>query len=207
MSVLDRVFAAAYDPVMSGAERRALGHRRRELLGGLRGHLVDVGAGTGANLRHLDGQVDHVTALEPSSAMARRLRSAAAERHDLDIDVIEAPAEALPLPDASADAVVTTLVLCSVDDLDRSIQELRRVLRPAGRLVVLEHVADHRPRQATLQRVLEPAWKTLARGCHLTRDTRTALADNGFRVDQLRPWRLPGGGPAAPAISGVATPR
>lgn len=207
MSLLDRIFAAAYDPVMSRVEDRVLARRRRELLAGLRGHVVDVGAGTGANLRHLDAQVDHVTALEPSPAMARRLRAAAAARPDLDIDVIEAPAEALPLPDASVDAVVSTLVLCSVDDLQRSIQELRRVLRADGRLLVLEHVAAGRPGLARVQCALEPAWRTLARGCHLTRDTLTALADHGFVVDEVRPWRFPGGGPASPAIGGVATLR
>lgn len=207
MCLLDRLFAAAYDPVMSRVEARVLARRRRELLAGLRGHVVDVGAGTGANLRHLDAEVGHVTALEPAAPMAQRLRTAAAARPELDIDVIEAPAEAMPLPDASVDAVVSTLTLCTVDDLHRSISELRRVLRSDGRLLLLEHVAADRPGLARVQRTLEPAWKTLARGCHLTRDTRTALAEHGFVVDAVRPWRFPGGGPASPAIGGVATLR
>ncbi|MFW5933573.1 MAG: class I SAM-dependent methyltransferase, partial [Actinomycetota bacterium] len=195
------------DRVMSGAERGALGRRREQLLTGLGGHVVEVGAGTGINLRHLDSRPERVTALEPNPAMSRRLRATAALRDDLDIEVLDAPVEALPLPDTCADTVISTLVLCSVDDLDLAITEIRRVLRDDGRLVVLEHVASHHPVAAAFQRAIEPAWTVVARGCRLTRDTRTALADHGFAADRLDAWRMPGAGPAAPAISGITVKR
>ena len=206
MPVLDRAFAAFYDPIMRSSERAGLGARRRELLADLRGDVVEIGAGTGANLDHLDVEVERATLLEPAPAMAARLREhAAAHPYPFGIEVIEAPAEAIPLPDASADAVISTLVLCSVDDLDLALSEIRRILRPGGALVIIEHVRGAGA-TATVQRIIEPAWKTVGRGCHLTRDTRVRIAEAGFDVSALTPWQLPAPAPAAPAISGVAQP-
>jgi len=122
------------------------------------------------------------------------------------VEVLAAPAETLPLHDASADAVISTLVLCSVRDLDRSLAEIRRILRPGGRLVLIEHVATHGPLGAA-QRVLAPTWRIVARGCQLHRDTRTAVADAGFDVTGVELWQLPGGGPTGPAIAGVVRRR
>ena len=204
MNPLDRAFGALYDQGMRGAERAGLGDRRRDLLQHLHGHVVEIGAGTGANVPHVPEAVERLTLLEPMPEMARRLRARLAHAApSADVEVLDAPAEALPLPDASADAVVSTLVLCSVEDLERSLDEVCRVLRPGGRLVLIEHVAADGV-VGVVQRTLDPVWRVLVRGCRLHRDTRSAVAAAGFDVSDVRPWRLPGAGPAAPAITGVA---
>lgn len=207
MSVLDRAFAALYDPVMHGAEEAYLGAHRTALLAEASGHLLDLGAGTGANLPHLPAAVERVTAIEPDPAMASRLRQRAATA-PMAVEVIEAPAEALPVATGSVDVVVASLVLCTVADPDRTVAEIHRVLRPDGALLLLEHVAA--PPGTTRRRVqtaIAPAWRVVARGCELARDTRAILAAGGFDVDEVSDWELAGAGPAAPAITGVARPR
>jgi ubiquinone/menaquinone biosynthesis C-methylase UbiE len=203
VSLLDRAFAATYDPVMRGVERHVLAERRRSLLAGLSGHVVEVGAGTGANLAHLGADVDRLTLLEPSQAMAGRLRAKLAAEPRPATEVIEAPAEALPLDDGSADAVVSTLTLCTVDDLALALAEIRRVLVPGGPLLLLEHVAGD-GHLGRVQRAIEPVWKVFGRGCHLTRDTLSALQRAGFDTADVHPWRFPGRSPASPAIMGAA---
>ncbi len=206
VSLFQQLFAAAYDPVMSALERGRLGAKRRELLADLTGDIVEVGAGTGANLRHLPASVRHITAVEPDPAMAERLRARAASL-GRDVEVVEASAEDLPFPDRSVHVLVTTLVLCTVRDPDAVVAELRRVLRDDGRLFVLEHVVDPVAARARLQRRLTPAWRVVARGCHLDRDTRAALARGGFDVSEVTPWRLSARGPTVAAVTGVARPR
>lgn len=207
MSVFERLFAAVYDPVMASAERGRLGAKRHELLAGLHGDVLDVGAGTGANLAHLAATVDRLIAVEPDAAMAHRLWPRAAA-HPSNVEVVVgAGAEALPLPDRCVDVAVTTLVLCTVQDPQAAVSELRRVLRPEGRLVVIEHVLDPDPRRARWQRRLTPAWRRVAHGCHLDRDTRTTLARGGFDVSEVENWELSLRGPTVPAISGIARVR
>jgi ubiquinone/menaquinone biosynthesis C-methylase UbiE len=216
VSLLDRTFAALYDPAMARAERGELGERRRQLLRDSAGHVADVGAGTGVVLDHLGPTVEKVTLIEPNPEMAARLRRRARRGlADADgreaaakavVDVREAPAEALPLPDDSVDTAVSMLVLCSVDDPMRALAEIRRVLRPGGRLALIEHVAAPGP-TGWLQRALAPTWRVLARGCRLHRDTGSLLVAAGFDVSDVHAWRLPGGGPAAHAIAGIARPR
>jgi ubiquinone/menaquinone biosynthesis C-methylase UbiE len=202
MSLLDRTFAAAYDPVMARVERAGLAALRRELLTAATGDVAELGAGTGANLEHYPADLERLIMLEPAAAMARRLR-----RHvdgvelPWPVDVREAPAEALPLDDASVDTVVSTLTLCTVDDPALALAEVRRVLRPEGRLLVLEHVAGE---PAWLQRGLDPAWQVLGRGCHLRRDTRTALRSAGFDVADLEDRPLPMPPPVRPGLVGLA---
>lgn len=212
-------FAAAYDPVMQRLEQRRLARRRAELLAEVTGHVVDVGAGTGANLPHLPASVDRVTCIEPDPAMAARLRRRPRE-HPLGVgaapadgvaidrfEVVDAVAEALPLPDASADAVLLTLVLCSVEDPALAVAEARRVLRDAGVLVVIEHVRAENDLGRQAQRLLTPLWRRLARGCHLDRDTRATLQHGGFDVEGVTAWDLGGRRPRVPAIAGHALPR
>jgi ubiquinone/menaquinone biosynthesis C-methylase UbiE len=202
MGLLDRTFAAAYDPVMTRVERAGLASLRRELLATATGHVAELGAGTGANLEHYPTDLERLTLVEPAADMALRLRRHAA-RVELPwpVDIHEAPAEALPLDDASVDTVVSTLTLCTVDDPGLALTEVRRVLRPGGRLLVLEHVAGE---PAWLQRGLDPAWQVLGRGCHLRRDTRTALRSAGFDVADLEDRPLPMPPPVRPGLVGVA---
>lgn len=185
-------------------ERKGLAQRREQLLADLTGDVLEVGAGTGDNLAFYP-QAIRLTVTEPSAPMVARLRTRL-EQVRPQATLVQAPAEDLPFDDASFDAVVTTLVLCSVDNLRAAARELRRVVRPDGRLVVIEHVAATGG-ASLLQRGWQPAQKVLGRNCHLTRDTRAALATAGFDtagvVDEVMP-----GAPSAmfPTIVGVALP-
>lgn len=204
MSLAERIMAAGYDRLLAPVERAGLAERRRELLGDLRGDVVEIGAGTGRNLEAYGPAVTRLTLLEPSTPMMRRLQDRAAAT-GRDVEVLAAPAEALPLPDASVDAVVSTLVLCTVDDLDRTLAEVERVLRPGGRLVLLEHVVGDGA-TVTLQRVLARPWRVIGQGCHLTRDPRAALAGRGWDTSGISDVTLPMPAPTRPGQIGHATP-
>jgi ubiquinone/menaquinone biosynthesis C-methylase UbiE len=204
--LLDRLFAAGYDRVLAASERAGLGRRRRELLGDLHGHVVEIGAGTGANLAAYGPAVTHLTLLEPSPAMAARLRARVASSSvDAEVEVLAAPGEALPLADESVDAVVSTLVLCTVADLDRTLGEVERVLRPGGKLVLIEHVAAKDPSTRRLQRLLHRPWQVVGAGCQLDRDPRRVLAGRGWDVTDLHDEALPMPPPSRPGQVGTAT--
>jgi ubiquinone/menaquinone biosynthesis C-methylase UbiE len=197
-----RVFAASYDLMVRWMERGWLGEKRGELVGGLTGRVLDVGAGTGANLPHYRAATE-VTLAEPDPAMRARLE---AKLHTaaVPVRVSDAPAEGLPFPDASFDAVVCTLVLCTVEDPERALGEVRRVLVPGGRLVLIEHVRGE-GRLAVWQDRLTPLWRRLAAGCHLNRDTAAALRRAGFTPTTLRPvGDLPRWVPISSMIEAVA---
>jgi ubiquinone/menaquinone biosynthesis C-methylase UbiE len=177
---------------------------RRSLLSAARGDVLELGAGTGANLLHYPDAVSAITATEPDAAMRRRLaRKPAGGRP---VAVVDAAAERLPFEDASFDTVVTTLVLCSVDDPAAALSEARRVLRTDGRLLFIEHVAA--PGRAGLwQRRLQPVYGRLAAGCHLHRDSERAIIDAGFRIESIDRFIPPGrSGQMFPHIQGVAVP-
>lgn len=181
-------FSPWYDGFMRRSEEESLGRWRSELLSDVEGEVLDLGAGTGANVPYWPKGVAHVVAAEPDAGMARRLRERvrmsphAAAR----IEVVQTPAERLPFGDEAFDVVVSTLVLCTVDDLDRSIVEARRVLRPGGRLVFIEHVASEKSALRLLgQRIAEPFWTPLAGGCRLTRRSHEAMEHAGFRLESL----------------------
>jgi ubiquinone/menaquinone biosynthesis C-methylase UbiE len=202
------IFAAVYDRMLAGCERDGLRHMRGQLLASARGDTLEIGAGTGHNLDHYPAAVTRLVLAEPDPHMAKRLRPHALETRGDDVEVIEAAAESLPFDDASFDTVVSTLVLCTVSEPARAAAELRRVLRPDGRLLLIEHVrSPHSPRLAGWQDRLERPWGWFAGGCHPNRDTSKTLADAGFDVGQVSGDQLP---PAAllirPVIVGVAAP-
>ena len=205
MNVLDSIFARFYDRLTAPMEKHGLADQRRQLLGSVTGDVLEVGAGTGRNLEQYPDTVTSLTLTEPSPPMVDKLREHVAAAAS-DATVVTAPAEQLPFDDASFDAVVTTLVLCSVEDLDAAIAELRRVLRPDGRLVVIEHVATAGG-PSTLQRVWDPVQHVLGRNCHLTRDIRSALNRGNFDTSGVLDGVLPGA-PATmfPVITGIAVP-
>lgn len=194
--------AALYDRLTRRLESEVLAPRRAQLLGELCGDVLDVGAGTGANLAHLTSAT-RVVAAEPSDAMRRRLTRRLQEAR-APVRVDDARAEALPYGDDSFDAVVFTCVLCSVDDPDRALEEARRVLRPEGALVVLEHVRGS-GRLAAWQDRVAPLWSRLAGGCHPNRDLAAAVAHAGFalrRSESFDPFpRLV---PTRPMLAAVA---
>lgn len=160
---------------------------RAGLLAGLEGDVLEIGAGTGLNLAHYPGTVRRLVLTDPEPAMLDRLRprlTRVAEGVATEVQV--ADAGQLPFADDSFDTVVATLVLCSVPDPAAALAEVRRVLRPDGRLVFLEHVAaDHRPDRLRWQQRIDPLWKRLAGGCRLTRRTADAITAAGFEVDEL----------------------
>lgn len=206
MAVLDRLFARVYDRVLEPSEVRGLADKRRDLLAPLAGTVVEVGAGTGLNLAHYPASVERIVAFEPQRDMADQLRARAAR--EARAEVVEAPGEALPLPDGGADHAVATLVLCTVDDLDRTAAELARVVRPGGTLALIEHIAADGGATATVQRVVEPVWRVAARGCHLTRNPTASLETAGFDTSGLVGWTVPGSvGIAERALVGHATRR
>lgn len=205
-------FAAVYDRLTRPTEEACFQAWRADLLAGVTGDVLEIGAGTGHNLGHYGSAVSRLVLTEPDAAMRRRLDHQLAEVRSTgrlagaSIEISQAPAEHLPWDDATFDAVVSTLVLCSVSDQSVALAEIRRVLRPGGRLVYLEHVAaEDRPARLAWQRRAEPVWKRLAAGCHLTRTTATAIEQAGFRMEEVTPESARKASPLIrPTVRGVA---
>lgn len=176
---------------------------RAALLAGLSGTVLELGAGDGASFPHYPDTVASVVAIEPEPNLRRRAASRAARSH-VPVEVRDATAEALPVPDGSCDAVVACLVLCSVADQRRVLAEVRRVLRPGGELRFYEHVVSERPRIAGFQRFLDRSglWPKLGAGCHLSRDTAAVMEESGFTINER--WPLGTGG--LRIVAGVARP-
>ena len=198
-----RTFAVLYGWLSPAIEASPVGDARRALLADARGVVVDLGAGLGANLRHLGPAVTDVHLIEPDPHMLRRLES------DLPahVRVHRAGAEQLPLPTAGVDTVVATLTLCTVQDPDAAVDEIRRVLRPDGRLLVLEHVRSLDPRAARRQDLGAGAWSRIAAGCRPDRDTVGLLTRAGFDTGTLRRFRIPGIPLASEWVTGRLAPR
>jgi ubiquinone/menaquinone biosynthesis C-methylase UbiE len=186
-SLNQRFFAAIYDPFLALAEHRGGSDRRAALLADVSGDVLEIGAGTGLNLKHYPVDAEKLVLTEPDPGMLRRLRRRAPD----DVRVTPAPAESLDFPDGIFDVVVSTFVLCTAPDPASVLAEVVRVLRPGGRLVLLEHVLSQEPRSARRQRRMAPAWKSLAGGCRCDQDTASLLLQAGFDVSGLRQetWR------------------
>lgn len=183
-SPFSRLKAALYDRITKPMEEQVFGSRRRRLLAEAYGRVLDVGAGTGANLPHY--RLDTITKLillDPDSAMLDRARAKAAELGAI-VEICVASAEAMPFPNESFDSVVFTLSLCTIPDPSRALDEARRVLNPSGRLLVFEHVRAAEPSVAKWQRRITPLWSVLVPGCHLDRDTRTTMKRAGFVLEE-----------------------
>ncbi len=180
------LFARVFDQLSRLMEKEIAGHRD-ELVSGLTGRVLELGAGNGINFAHYPDTVEQVVAIEPEPYLRAKAVLAAA-RTPLSITVADGLAEALPLPDASFDTAVCAIVLCSVHDQRLALAELRRVLRPGGELRFFEHVRSTNPRKARLQRALDRsgAWPFVAGGCHCARDTPAAIRASGFRIERPR---------------------
>jgi ubiquinone/menaquinone biosynthesis C-methylase UbiE len=179
-------FARMYLRSAASAEKRGASDHRRRLLEGLSGTVVEIGAGHGLNLPLYPPEVTEVVAIEPEPTL-RKQAETAADRAYVPIRVLAGVADELPLEDASVDAAVASLVLCSVPDQQRALAEIRRVLRPQGELRFYEHVVPRcQPKRLLLQVVDRSGlWPRIAGGCHPARDTTDAIMQAGFDIEQI----------------------
>ena len=177
---------------------------RRAAIAHATGRLLMVGLGPGTDLKFLPAAVTSVAAVEPVAAF-RRAASRLADRHGIAIDIVDGAGESIPFPDNSFDSVHIGLVLCSVDDVAATLGEIRRVLVPRGRLVVLEHVRGDGA-MGRLQDLVAGPWSWFAAGCHPNRRTVDAIAAAGFDTTGLRRVRTPVPFPCKPHLQGFATP-
>jgi ubiquinone/menaquinone biosynthesis C-methylase UbiE len=209
MSLRATIFALTYDRQIAKAEKAGLRAFRERLLAGASGDVLEIGGGTGANLPCYGPAVTSLTITEPQPPMLRRLerkvREHSAGQHGPSARVLRAPAEDLPFDDHSFDVAVSTLVLCGVDDQPRALRELRRVLRPGGRLLFIEHVRSGDPGTARLQDRLN--WlNRLMVCCDCNRPTLDSIRSAGFTVAQVEDTALPKAPKfVRPAILGTAT--
>ena len=204
MSIRTRFFAATYDSFMKSSEREGLTDMRRMLVDQAAGRALEIGGGTGLNLPHYGPQVNSLTITEPDPSMLKRLeRRIKADRPAT--TVLRAPAEDLPFEDGTFDMVVSTLVLCGVDDQPRAVREIRRVLRPGGTLLFLEHVRSDDPKAARKQDRMN--WlNRLVVCCECNRPTLDTIEDAGFEVGSLQNVSMPKAPSfVRPTIVGAAT--
>lgn len=205
-----RVFAALYDPLLWLGEKVTLGALRQDLLRHASGRTVELGSGTGLNLRHYPAGLDELILTEPEAAMrARSVRRLRRRRRQVRVGarvrVLDAPAEELPFADATVDTVVATLVLCTVEAPERVLREVERVLRPGGRLLFLEHVRSRSPRLASWQDRLAGPWHRFAEGCHCNRATEELIRASGLELEHVAEASWRGMIPIVrPLITGVA---
>ena len=182
--IWESTFSAIYDPLLWVGERGGMAQRRAELLGQARGRVLELGAGTGLNLPHYPDGLEELVLTEPSPPMVARLERRA-KQGGIASSVMAAEAERLPFEDDRFDTVVSTLVLCTVDEPQRAIDEIARVLRPGGKLLFLEHVRAETPRLARWQDRLHRPWHAFAAGCNANRPTVDMLRESPLRVEAV----------------------
>jgi ubiquinone/menaquinone biosynthesis C-methylase UbiE len=199
------IFARLYARVSPRADANGASEHRRELLAGLSGRVIELGAGNGLNFPLYPTTVTQVIAVEPEDYLRDQARQATS-RATVAVSLIDAVADQLPFGDASFHAAVCSLVLCSVPDQATALAELRRVLHPGGELRFYEHVRPANPRTAAVWQRADDwnIWPRIAGGCHAARDTETAIRAAGFKLESCRRFPFKGGPVTAPHILGIA---
>lgn len=194
------VFARVYERLSPAMDRAGAAEHRRALVAGLRGRVVEVGAGNGRTFPHYPPEVTEVVAVEPEPRLRASALTAAAAA-PVPVRVVDGVAEALPAPGGAFDAAVLALVLCTVPDQAAALAEVRRVLRPGGQLRFYEHVAAEGAGALRRAQTLADAtlWPRLFGGCRTGRDTVAAIRAAGFVVGELHRFRFPPTGPGSPA--------
>jgi ubiquinone/menaquinone biosynthesis C-methylase UbiE len=178
---------------------------RERVIGAAEGRVLEIGVGSGRNLPFYRAPVSQLLALEPAARLVSMARSASDERR-IPVSFVEASAEAIPLDQHSVDTIVSTWTLCSIPQAATALQEMRRVLRPGGRLLFVEHGLA--PEQAVRwwQDRLTPVWRRISGGCHLNRPIRSLIEDAGFRIDRIQTGYIPGPRPMTFMYEGSARP-
>lgn len=205
VAVRHPIFARVFHAVSPSMEKE-VGRHRDELLAGLSGRVLEVGAGNGQSFAHYPATVAEVVALEPESYLRGKAEEAA-RRARVPVSVRDGVAAPLPFEPGEFDAAVASLVLCSVPDQSQALAELRRVLRPGGELRCFEHVRAERPRKARVQERLDRSglWPRMGGGCHCSRDTVAAIEAAGFHVERIRTLTVgPSWSHTNPHVLGVA---
>lgn len=192
--------------MLRDAEDKCLRDWRKSLLQGLSGDVLELGCGTGANLAHYPQTINNLVLAEPNPHMRHQLALKLSNYPNLPVTLLDCSAETLTIPDQSFDAVVSTLLLCTVKNPERALSEIYRVLRPNGKLLFIEHVAaNDRLDRLKWQRRIEPFWKLFQCGCHLTRDTEANIRHAGFEFEQITRQSMRGvPSVVRPSIRGIA---
>lgn len=177
-------FAKTYLGIAKRADRIGGAEHRRLALAGLTGKVIEIGAGHGLNFGHYPDTVARVVAVEPDDTL-RDLAEHAAVRVPLSVTVVRGHADALPAEKGEFDAVVASLVLCTVPDPETALAEIRRVLRPGGELRFYEHVRSGKAFYGRIQDLVRPIWSQLGGGCQPNRDTVAAIESAGFNIEEL----------------------
>jgi len=200
------ITAFFYDRFMAKTEAACLQQWRHELLQQVSGEVLEIGAGTGANISLYSDQVTLLLLTEPDIHMRRQLEEKLVNHDPGKLGVSGGTAENIEAADESFDFVVTSLVCCSVTDLNAGLREIKRVLRPGGGLVFLEHVAA--PAGSSIlrwQNRINPIWRTLMGNCHLNRETEQAIVGEGFEIVQIERESMRKASPIVrPTIRGIA---
>ena len=155
------------------------------------GRVLEIGIGSGSNLPHYGSKVSHLTAIDPLEELWKK-RRLDLSKLGFDVNYLKGSAEEIPAEDGSFDTVVSTFTLCSVDDIDKVLEEIHRVLKPGGKLIFSEHGKSPETGTARWQNILNPAWKRISGGCNLNRDIPAMMKKNGFRTDHICTQYMPG---------------
>ena len=178
----NKLFARVYDPIMHPFER-GLFNRRKKLIAELSGTILDVGSGTGVNFKFFNPGT-RIIAVEPSTAMINVAKNKASQKYQIDFHNCGVTDLELnnQIPENSLDAVVSTLVMCTIPNPEQALANFSKWLKPGGKLVVLEHIHASKPANRRVQSLLNPIWKTFSEGCTLTRDTDKMIKNAGFKA-------------------------
>lgn len=206
MTIRAYFMAKMYDAAMKKIENACLSAWRQDLLSGISGEVLEIGCGTGINLSFYPESVSKLTLTEPEPHMLNRLKRKIKPAMAGKCVATQAAADALDFPNDTFDAVVSTLVLCSVGSPDSALREIKRVLKPGGQFYFIEHVvAKDTPRLLKWQKIFQPCWVRLCGNCHLTRDTEASIRQAGFTFHTLEHLTSSGSPPiVSPTIKGIA---
>lgn len=206
MSIRSYFMAKFYDASMKEIEKVSFSCWRSDLLSYVRGDVLEIGSGTGVNLSHYPKSINSLVLTEPDTHMLKLLNENIKQCQLDNICTNNFAADNLKFSDNSFDSVVSTLVLCSVASPESTLKEIKRVLKPGGKLYFIEHVlAVDKPQLIRWQKFFQPFWKHMCGNCHLTRDTECNIKKAGFGFERIERLHSSGGPPiVSPTIKGVA---